>query len=211
MQTDLIFQVLLLAVWFRLWRVGDGVVFTALGRLGSNWWCWLLILIKYDWEVISFCSAPILKVLLSCFIMHENSSFPSQSALSTKHATMPIALCFLAKMKWKWKSGNGNLTYEVHFIALTCKNAVLTSKEFNVYLIDAITEQIRWRPSLKHVGLSVLKFCSSSKPLAHNFPLINFFCCQLISLWLPTLESYNLDLIRYFLIDLLTFPLLEFF
>ena len=36
MQTDLIFHVLLLAAWFPLWRVGDGVVFTVLGGLGSG-------------------------------------------------------------------------------------------------------------------------------------------------------------------------------
>ena len=66
------------------------------------------------------------------------------------------------------------LTYTVRSIALPCKNAVLTSNEFNVHLLDAIIEQVKWSPSLEHVALSVLKFCSSLNPLAHNIALIHF-------------------------------------
>ena len=67
----------------------------------------------------------------------------------------------------------GGLTYTVRSIALPCENAVLKCDEFNVHLFQAIIEQVRRRPSLEHVGRSVLKFCSSSKPLAHNLALIN--------------------------------------
>ena len=75
---------------------------------------------------------------------------------------------------WFILASIGGLTYTVCFITLPCKNAVLASNEFNTHLLDAIIEQVRWRPSLEHVGLSVLKFCSSSKPLAHNHALIIF-------------------------------------
>ena len=99
--------------------------------------------------------------------MHENASFPPQSTSSTKHATMPIALCSLAEMNiplssvdgkvpsltsssFHFKYQNllasvrpythfcnfhtslvlasfGGLTYTLRYIALRCKNAVLTS------------------------------------------------------------------------------------
>ena len=68
----------------------------------------------------------------------------------------------------------GGLTYTVRSIALTCENGVLISKEFNVHFFHVIIEQGRSRPSLEHVGLSVLKFHSSSKSLAHNLALVNF-------------------------------------
>ena len=67
----------------------------------------------------------------------------------------------------------GGLTYTVRSIALPCENAVLKCDEFNVHFFHAIIEQVRPRPSLEHVGRSVPKFCSSSKPLAHNLALIN--------------------------------------
>ena len=67
----------------------------------------------------------------------------------------------------------GGLTYTVRSVALPCENAVLKCDEFNVHFFHAIIEQVRPRPSLEHVGRSVLKFCSSSKPLAHNLALIN--------------------------------------
>ena len=59
-------------------------------------------------------------------------------------------------------------------IALLYKNAVLTSNEFDVNLFDVIIEQVRRRPSVEHFGLSVQKFCFSSKPLAHYLAVINF-------------------------------------
>lgn len=47
--------------------------------------------------------------------------------------------------------------------------------QFSFHLFDAVTEQMRGRPSLKHVELLSLKFCSSLKPLTHNnLALINF-------------------------------------
>ena len=172
-------------------------------------WRWTLM-----YSNISLCSATILNVLLSCFIMYENSLFAPQSTSLTKHVIMPIALCSLAKMNipllsvagkdpslmsssfnfkyqnllasarpyrhfcsfctWLVLASFGGLTYTVRYIALPCKNADLTSNKFNVHLFDAIIEQVRQKPCLEHVGLSVLKFCSSLKPLAHNLALINF-------------------------------------
>ena len=48
------------------------------------------------------------------------------------------------------------------------------SNEFIALLFDAMVEEVRQRSSVKHVRLSLLKFCHSSKRLVHNFALINF-------------------------------------
>ena len=78
----------------------------------------------------------------------------------------------------------GGLKKTVCSIALPGKNTFLTFNEFRVLLFDAITYRVSQRPSLKHVGLSILKFCSSSKPLARNRPLNSFSLstdCSLLS------------------------------
>ena len=60
-------------------------------------------------------------------------------------------------------------------MVLPCRKAVFTSQEFIVHWLDDIMQQDNRSPSLEQVGLSVLKFCSSSKPLAHKRALIIFF------------------------------------
>ena len=66
-------------------------------------------------------------------------------------------------------------TNTVFSMALPCRKAVFTSQEFIVHWLDDIMQQDNRSPSLEQVGLSVLKFCSSSKPLAHKRALIIFF------------------------------------
>ena len=60
-------------------------------------------------------------------------------------------------------------------MVLPCRKTVFTSKEFNVHRLNDMMQQDNQSPSLEHVGLSVLKFCSSLKPLAHRQALMIFF------------------------------------
>ena len=60
------------------------------------------------------------------------------------------------------------------FNVLPCRKAVFTSKEFNAHWLDDMQQDNRSH-SLEQVGLSILKFCSSSKPLAHRRALIISF------------------------------------
>ena len=68
----------------------------------------------------------------------------------------------------------GGHTNTVLSMVVPCTKAVFTSKEFNVHWLDDMPQD-NWSPSLEEVGLSVLKFCSSSKPLAHRWALMIFF------------------------------------
>ena len=68
----------------------------------------------------------------------------------------------------------GGHTNTVLSMVLPCRKAVFTSKEFNVHWLDDMPQD-NWSPSLEEVGLSALKFCSSSKPLAHRWALMIFF------------------------------------
>ena len=69
--------------------------------------------------------------------------------------------------------GGGTIT--VLSMVLSCRKAVFTSKEFNVHRLDDIMQQDNRSPSLEQVGLSVLKFCPSSKPVAHRQASMIFF------------------------------------
>lgn len=75
----------------------------------------------------------------------------------------------------------GYLWKTVHFISIPCKNAVLMSNEFSVHVFDAVVEQKKEKTfSGTNWNMSVLKFCSSSKSLAHSLsftssPLSTYF------------------------------------
>ena len=56
---------------------------------------------------MSMCSAPIVKVPLSCFIIYGNSLFPPQRTSSTKHKAMPIALCSIVQVNIPLSSVDG--------------------------------------------------------------------------------------------------------
>ena len=125
-----------------------------------------------------------------------------RSSFNFKYQTMLACICeaIYTFLQFPYLTCIGffrDLTYTVRSIALPCKNAVLTSTEFNVHLLDGIIEQVKWSPSLDHVALSVLKFCSSSNLL----PIISLryiFHCWLIFLWLPILERCNFGLDQVF-------------
>ena len=53
-------------------------------------------------------------------------------------------------------------------MVLPCGKAVFTSKEFNVHWLDDMMQQDDQSTSLEQVGLSVLKFCFTLKPPAHD-------------------------------------------
>ena len=53
-------------------------------------------------------------------------------------------------------------------MVLPCGKAVFASKEFNVHWLDDMMQQGDQSTSLEQVGLSVLKFCSTPKPPAHD-------------------------------------------
>ena len=58
-------------------------------------------------------------------------------------------------------------------IAFPCKKAVLRSNEVSTHWLEDMKQQATGRPSLEQEGLSVRKFCSCSKPLAHKRALTN--------------------------------------
>ena len=84
----------------------------------------------------------------------------------------------------------GGRTNTVILMYLPCRKAVFTFKHFNVHWLDDMMQQDNQSPSLEQVGLSVLKFCSSLKPLAHKQALIIFFSMTTFSFFTHLREMH---------------------